>query len=583
MMSRLLWSHLTNNILRLAVLRHCFFYLVICLNFKSKYLSSAFLMLLTSVIVKIIGAVYKIPLTSFIGAVGRGYFATAYNLCMPIHIVAMGAFPVALSRLVSKYNALGESNMLLATKKSANRILLLVGVIGMSAMLMLAVPYSRYIANAPRSIYTILVLAPSVLFSSLSASYRGYFEGYMNMVPTSISQTFEAVFKLVFGLTFAKYSMVYLYDYFSSLGMSNDEALSLVYPFTSAFAMLGVTLGTFVSLVFLWMYYLINHDKKLTCTRNDKQIAGKELMSFSFPIMISCAVQSFFQFFDTASVQLSLSRVSSSFLCEHYSSALQYASVAHSDVSTYVYGLLSSALDFKNLVPGVTMALGVCAVPAVSGAVEVGDMDKVRTLVNSVYKYTVLISSMGGIALALLSTNVLELFYGSSSYDIVLGCSDLVKYFALTIPVYSLAGTAVFVVQAMGKPEKSILPYVVSGVIRVVLNIVLVSSERLVLFGAVISGFVGYAALCVWNMIIAGVRIDLKAVVIKPFLVFMLTYCSSDLLLKKLSFGYSPAINIILQVSIIVVIYCILCILCGLLNFWQIFCAIKPLKKSQNP
>lgn len=536
-------------------------------------------MLLTSIIVKIIGAVYKIPLTSFIGAVGRGYFATAYNLCMPVHIVAMGAFPVALSRLVSKYNALGETNMLHALKKASFRVMTLVGLIGMGIMLVLSVPYSRYIANAPKSIYTIIVLAPSVLFSTIAASYRGYYEGYMNMVPTSVSQTLEAVFKLVFGLVFAKYSMVYLYDYFSSIGISDEEALSLIYPFTSAFAMLGVTLGTFVSLAFVWIYYAINHNRDLTSTKNERQIAKRELLSFSFPIMISSAVQSFFQFLDTASVQYSLSRVSSSTLQNIYS----YSNASVDDISTYVYGLLSTALDFKNLIPGVTMALGVCAVPAISGAVELNDMQRAKALANSVYKYTVLISSMGAITLALLSTDVLNLFYGSSSYDIVVGCSDLVKYYALTVPVYSLAGTAVFIVQAVGKPEKSILPFVLSGIIRVVLNIVLVQNERYILLGAVISGVVGYLVLCLWNIKIAGISLDIKTVVIKPLFVFFLTYFSSDLLISKLIFGYSSIFNIVLKVSLIVVIYCILCILCGLLNFWQIFCAIKPLKKPQNP
>lgn len=562
---------------------HCFFYLVICLNLKSKYISSAFLMLLTSVVVKAIGAVYKIPLTAFIGAVGRGYFATAYNLCMPIHIVVMGAFPIALSRLVSKYNAIGSLDNLLAIKRSATKVLLVVGLVGMGLMLALAVPYSRYIANAPRSIYTIIVLAPSVLFSSLAASYRGYYEGFMNMLPTSVSQTIEAVFKLVFGLVFAKYSMVYLFDFYSSIGKTNEEITSLIYPFTSAFAMMGVTFGSFASVVYLWLYYHINHDKSLTCNREQRAEAKRELLAFSFPIMISCAVQSLFQFLDTASVQYSLSHISQQVLYNQYSSALAFSSVADDDLPTYVYGLLSSALDFKNLIPGVTMALGVCAVPAVSGAVEAGDMSKAGSLVNSVYKYTVLISSMGGLVLALISTEILDLFYGASSYDIVVGCSSLVKYYALTIPIYSLAGTAVFVVQAMGRPEKSIASYVVSGIIRVLLNIVLIQNERFVLLGAVISGLVGYLVLCVWNMVIAGVRLDYWNVVIKPVFIFALSYFALDLLFSRLTFAFLPLLNILLKVSLIVVIYCILCILCGMLNFWQIFCAIKPLKKAQNP
>lgn len=542
---------------------------------KSKYISSAFLLLLSSVVVKFIGAVYKIPLTSFIGAVGRGYFATAYNLCMPIHAITMGAFPVALSKLVSKYNAVDDYKMVSALKRGSYRVLLLVGIIGMSVMLLLAVPYSRYIASAPKSVYTIVVLAPSILFSSLCASYRGYFEGFMNMLPTSLSQTIEAVTKMLFGLLFAKLSMAYLYDYFSAIGMSDNESLSAIYPFTSAFAMLGVTFGSFVSLVFLWSYYRINNSSLVKADYTLSKCASREMLAFSLPIMISSAVQSVFQFLDTASVQYSLGNVSSSVLRDAYSSALMLTTVDDNDLTTYLYGLFSSALDFKNLIPGVTMALGICAVPAVSTALECGNNEKLTTLVNSVYKYTVLLSSMGGIALALVSREVLSLFYFSSSPDIVEGATNLVKYFSLSVTAYSLAGSAVFVVQALGMPEKSIASYIVSGVIRVALNIYLISRTHLVLLGAVASGAVGYSVLALWNIVVSGIRLDLKSVVIKPAIVSVISFYISSYIFSNVSMPESLISTIIIKVSIIVVIYCILCFLCGLLKIRQIFCAIK--------
>lgn len=545
-------------------------------NYKSKYLSSAFLLLVTSVIVKVIGAVYKIPLTSFIGAVGRGYFATAYNLCLPIHAITMGAFPIAISRLVSQYNAVGDTKMVFALKRASSRLMLIVGLVGMGIMLVLAIPYSKYVAGAPKSIYTILILAPSVLFSSMAASYRGYYEGFMNMLPTSISQTLEALIKLVFGLIFSRLAMVYLFDYFSSKGTPDDKILSLAYPFTSAAAMLGVTFGSFVSLAFVWLYYLINKAPKPSDTV-DTRLANRELLSFSFPIMISTAVQSFFQFLDTATVQYSLGNIPIDILKERYSSALTVANIADKDVTTYVYGLLSSSLDFKNLIPGVTMALGVCAVPAVSSAVHLGDNDRVKSLVNSIYKYTSILSFAGGMTLAIFSEDILSLFYGAGS-DIVLGSKSLVSAFALTVPVYSLAGIAVFVVQALGKPEKSIAPYVVSGIIRVGLNVYLVSQHNLILMGAVISGIVGYTVLFVWNALISRIKMDILLVIIKPLFISLLSYLCIYSLFLHIIFSFGAIINLIVKLSLFVIIYCILCILCGMLNFRQIFCAIKPLK-----
>ena len=88
-------------------------------SLKQRYLTSAFILLAATVIVKIISAVYKIPLTSYIGAEGRGYFSIAYNLCLPVHSITMGAFPLALTKLVSSYEAKGDILKVKALRKAS--------------------------------------------------------------------------------------------------------------------------------------------------------------------------------------------------------------------------------------------------------------------------------------------------------------------------------------------------------------------------------------------------------------------------------------------------------------------------------
>lgn len=544
--------------------------MVICVSIKSKYLSSAFLLLLTSVIVKIIGAVYKIPLTSFIGAVGRGYFATAYNLCLPLHAVIMGAFPVALSRLTSKYNASGNKEAVSAVKKGSFRLFFIVGIVGTAVMLIAAKPYSVYIAASPKSLYTILVLTPSIFFSALAASYRGYYEGFMNMHPTSVSQTIEAFFKMIFGLIFARLSMSYLYNAYLKTGMvlgesaaGEEEALSLIYPLTSAAAMLGVTLGSVISLLYVWVYHQINKTGETVCDKSKTRLVQKELLAFSLPIMISCAVQSVFQFLDTATVQLALGMINQQDLKDIYAECLKSASTADDDIATYIYGLLSSAIDFKNLIPGITMALGICAVPAISSACEARNTDHLSGLINSIYKYTSLISAAGGIVLALCSRDILTFFYGISAPDIVIGCDTLVKYFALTVPVYSLAGTAVFCVQAIGVPQKSIAPYVASGIIRVVLNIILVSNERFILMGCVLAGAAGYFVMFVWNVVVvkkvSKTKFDLKNVVIKPAIISIVSYFLLNYIFKFINPGSNLLIYLLIKFTVCALVFCMLC------------------------
>lgn len=532
---------------------------------------------MTSVIVKIIGAVYKIPLTAFIGAVGRGYFATAYNLYMPLHALTMGAFPIALSKLVSKYNASDNKHMIVSLQKGSVRLFSLVGFVGMVIILLLAKPYSVFIASSPKSIYTIFVLAPSIFFSCLASAYRGYYEGFLNMVPTSVSQTIEAFFKMIFGLLFAKLSMAYMYSsYLESKTVfgirfsSEEEVLSYIYPFTSAAAMLGVALGSAVSLLYVFVYYQIHSKEKIAYSNFAVHDAQKELLSFSFPIMISCAVQSVFQFLDTASVQYSLGNVDLNVLSDAYAGA----DVSSGDLVSYSYGLLSTALDFKNLVPGITMALGVCAVPAISSAFELKNKMHLEGLSNSITKYTALLSCFGGGFIALCSKEILTLFYGSSAPDIVRNCDSLVWWMAVSVFVFSLAGTAVFCVQAIGCPEKSIKPYIVSGVIRVLLNLVLIQREEFLLYGFVISGFAGYFVMWLWNLKIftktAGIKISTFKTVFLPLAVTFFSYAFTFFIQNSIKMPDSCIFKLLIKLSFFVTFFCILCLMINLVNFKEI-------------
>lgn len=541
-------------------------------------------MLITGVIVKVIGAVYKIPLTAFIGGVGRGYFATAYNLCMPIHAITMGAFPIALSRLVSRYNSDGNSKMVVALKGGGSRVFFLVGIIGMGIMLVVAKPYSTIIASSPNSMLTILVLAPSILFSSMAASYRGYYEGFMNMVPTSVSQLIEALFKMVFGLAFAKYSMAHLYGEFVNHGTvlgtgvtGESRALSIIYPYTSAAAMLGVTLGAVLSLAFVVLYHRINNNMPRIPDAPTKD-AGRELVAFSMPIMISSGVQSVFQFLDTASVQYALTNMPAQKLASVYDTSLSIAGVSMEDIPTYVYGLLSTSLDFKNLIPGITMSLGVCAVPAISSALN--QKDRLTNLVDSIFRYTVLIAVMGGVGLAVFSREILELFYADTSMDIVEGCSDITRLYGYTAFTYSMAGLAVFSVQAIGRAEKSIAPYVVSGIIRVALNIVLI--PRFALMGCVVSGAVGYLVMTVWNMLIirqyAKVKFSFLNLVIRPLFVAVTTCCIWQRLLDVITLPSSGIIILLAKMALFVLLFLVICIVCGAVDV----STKNPLAKSKE-
>lgn len=487
-------------------------------SIKEKYISSAFLLLVSTVIVKIISALYKIPLTSYIGATGRGYFSIAYNLCLPIHALTMGAFPIAMSKLVSKYNASADKMKISALKKAGNKLFFFAAFSGLLVMLIAAKPYSELISSSPKSIYTIFALAPSVFFCCLGAGRRSFAEGFIDMKPTAVCQIIEAVFKMVFGLLFARFSMSYFmstyYEFGTVLGVkyeSERQALSAIYPLTSACSMLGVSLGGFAGYVYVSVY--VNSHYKMP--KPDKDLTKQmynELASFSFPLLFATAVQSVSQFFDTSSIQYALTLCDKSALSKAYN-------YFDSDIFTYVFGIYSSCLDFKNLIPGIVMALGVTAVPAVSSAYE-SNSPKFNLLLNSILKYTSILSCFGGCALALFPNEILSLIYGNSNGDIAKWGSDILFYLAITVLPCCLASSCVFCTQSLGLSKKTVMPFAVSGVLRVILNVILLPKMTINISACALSNFVGFLIILVWNMKIisknTGAVFSIKDIFVKP-------------------------------------------------------------------
>lgn len=547
-------------------------------DLKRKYFNSAVLLLLSSVIVKAVSAVYKIPLTAYIGATGRGYFNIAYNLYMPLHAVIMGAFPVAVSHLVSKYNSKGDTAKIYSLRLAANRLFFVIGLLGTALMLVIAKPYSALIASSPKSLATIYVLAPTALFSSMAAARRSVAEGYMNMLPTSVSQVLEALFKVVFGLFFAKLAMALLYNQYISSGAvfgttCGDEvqALSMIYPLTSAAAVGGVTLGALVSLVYLGAYSSFKYNSRpLKCAYKTGESA-REILSFSLPIIASTLIQSLSVFAYNSSVQYCLSLADFDLLKQNYSACLAVNSTPDEDVLTYIYGLFSTAQDFKNIIPGFTMALGVAAVPALSSAFEDENRSRLSSMSNSIFKYTSILGIGGGAYLALVAEDMLSILYKSSNYDIVLGCTGLIKFMGFTMLLYSLSGAAVFAVQAIGAASKSIPALIASGVIRVALCVLLVSNPRLGILGAAVADAAAYLVLLVSNLCIykkySGVKYRPADIFLKPAACSLLAYFGAKIIYSSLFSLQGNLLNFLVFSALFGLIFTVGIVLSKTVNF----------------
>ena len=139
---------------------------------KQSLLAGAGVLAIATILVKLIGAVFKIPINNILGTEGYGYFTGAYAVYTPLYAISMAGLPVAVSKLVSQNMELGRIKDAKAIFKVAQKMFFLVGVVGMLILMAIAIPYSTF-NEAPMNYVSIFAVAPCVLFCcTLSGQYN---------------------------------------------------------------------------------------------------------------------------------------------------------------------------------------------------------------------------------------------------------------------------------------------------------------------------------------------------------------------------------------------------------------------------
>ena len=504
-------------------------------NRKSQsLLNGALVLSIATIIVKIIGVIYKIPLSNMIGTVGRGYFDSAYNLYIPIYSISMAGLPVAVAKMVSQQMALQNYRDVRLIGRVSRRLFLIMGILGTITMFILAYPYALSAKNM-NVIPAILVITPSIFFCCVMSGYRGYYNGLRNMTPTAISQVFEAGGKLVFGLVCAKAVIKYGYKRFENglpvygvTATSETEALSAIYPYAAAAAAAGVTLGTVIGMIYLIILHKVKGDNitttELASSRKPEKanVIAKRLVVFAIPVVASSLVFSITNLIDAITIQNRLDHMiagNMDYIRSIYGTEL--AGVLDADIKNFLYGAYSLSLDFKNLIPSITMPLGISAIPALSAAWAIKSKKQIRISIESVLRVIMLIAMPCGIGMGVLAQPILAAFYGNggSAAGISIAAPVMTAY-GFTIFLTSLSQPMTNMLQAIDKAKIPLISLTIGAAVKLVANYILVAIPKINVNGAVIGTVLCYAIIAIINitalLTITKVKINFVSVFVKP-------------------------------------------------------------------
>ncbi len=469
---------------------------------KRSFVRGAAILAIAGLIVKFIGAVYRIPLANIVGIEAMSYYDIVYRYYTWLLVISSAGLPTAISKLVSERATLGDYRGARAVFKTAFRLLLIIGVAttlimfaGADALASISYP-AEATAEIAKQALSFRALAPALLFVSLMCAYRGYLQGMQQMVGTAFSQVAEQIGKLAIGFTLAIHFLPQGPEY-AAMG-----------------ALIGVSGSELVGLLVIWFFYLRRKKEfalQIAATQRSKEKASfnsisKKILAIAVPVTIGASVMPVVGIIDSAFIIRILEGIGYS---------VREAAKAYS----LLYSVVTPIINMPAVL---TSALAMSLVPAISAYMVKKDAKRVRSAGRTGLKLAFIIGTPCAIGLFALAEPILGMLFSTLTPTELKLAAELLQTACIGVVFLSIVQTLTGIIQGLGRPTVPVINMVFGGVLKVVTMLVLMHMPEINIQGAAVSTVVCYASAGILDIVYlvrkTGMKLNLYDVFGKPIL-----------------------------------------------------------------
>ena len=439
------------------------------------FIKSTAILAATSIFVKIVGAVYKIPLFNLLGNAGKGTFQFTYSVYTLIFTIATAGVPVALSRMVSSAAAVGKMGLVKRYFKVAMPAFTLIGVAAMLLMFFFADNIAGALNNtlaAPG----IQVLAPAVFFVCIISVYRGYAQGFENMVPTAASQALEVVCKAAIGIVITIILSRAAYDV----------------KYVSAGGIAGVTIGLGLCIPLL-AWYKRGIDRAMISDSDTSGLPGRmsifgQLMKVSIPVTIGASFMTIITVVDNSIV---LGRLQNGLGMSELEASAQF-------------GIYAEGLTLYNLPSALIVPVAISLVPAIAAVLALKHGDEARGIMQSSVKLVNLFAMPASAGLIVLASPIMIALFQDSSRI----AADILIFLSAAAFFVCLQLVTTAILQANGNERLPMLTILIGGAIKVALGYFLVGDPDIGILGSPIGSLACFIVICALNIMFIMIKVE---------------------------------------------------------------------------
>lgn len=487
------------------------------------------------IIAKFLGLFFRWPLQMLIGDEGVGYYQMSFPLYMFFIALASG-IPVAISKMVSEYKALGNDQLIIQVLKKATFLMLLLSTCFSAVLFIFAKPIIGLLKWDSKSYYSLVALAFAPLFIPFMSVLRGFFQGLQNMTYSGISQILEQIGRVVVGV-----GLAYLF-------------LPMGIQYAAGGAALGAAAGAIAASLYLGFKYIkIRKSFKVTKLSNNNNVL-RDILVIALPISFGAAVGTIMTLIDSVIVPQKLLIAGLTF-----------------KEATILYGQLTGKAFILTNLP-LTLSTALCAslVPIIAEAYVLNHKFQFSNKVQLAIRISMVIALPSFLGLFFLAAPILNLLFPGQSEGY-----EILRWMSLSIPFIVVAQTSTAILQGVGYYFIPVINLLIGCIFKVVITLMLVPIPHLNIYGAVIGTIAGYVVAAILNM--RSLKKDLKISIdyydamIKP------AYASTFMIMAVVfvyenAYNYTENARVACLISIVlgILIYGLLIVIFGVLNYGDI-------------
>ena len=474
-------------------------------NSKStNFLVQGSILAIASIISRIVGLIYRVPLTAIIGKTGNDYYGTAFEIYSIILIISSYSLPLAVSKLVATRVEKGEMKNTMKVLKGALLFAFVSGTTFMCIVFFCADIFTN-ILKTPLASIALRVLAPVILIVALLGVFRGFFQGLQTMMPSAVSQIIEQILNAVVSVVAA----FYLFSYGSKIGrvLGNKEEYAAAYG--AAGGTLGTGVGALSALLFVLFIYLVFYKKfKRRVVRDhkpNKETYGqvlKLLILTIIPVLLSTTLYNIVSILDQGI----------------FKNMVTLQGYDKKTISEW-WGVYTGQYKVLINVPiSIASAMAASAVPTLAAAYNNNNMKRVRSQIHSATRFIMMIAFPCTIGMAVLAGPIMMLLFSDSDPT----SAKMLMCGSVAILFYSLSTLSNGLLQGIDRLRIPVRNAAIALVLQLVFLIVALQKFDLNIYGMVYANAFYALCMCVLNHLAvvhySGVRQNIHKTYLLPFL-----------------------------------------------------------------